>query len=113
MQDAANIEKEKQEFAVWKDQEMNKARKEASAIVTAAQTDAQKAKDAVLQQTKEEQQKLIDQSKKQIVAEKNQQLASAKAELADIITSATEKILRAKLDKNKDQELIKESLKSL
>lgn len=111
--DAEDIEKQKQEFAVWKEKEIAEARQEASAIMTAAQAGAQKAKDQILQQTKEEQQKLIEQSKRQMEAEKNQQLAGAKAELADIVTQAAEKILRSKLDKQKDSDLIRESIKQI
>ena len=113
MRDAASTEKEKQEFAVWKEREMSNARKEASTIITGAQTEATKAKDQIVAKAKEEQQKVVDDAKKQIEQEKNQQLQSAKSELADIITNATEKILRSKLDKNKDQELIKDSLKNI
>jgi F-type H+-transporting ATPase subunit b len=113
MADANSTEKEKQEFAVWKQQEMTKTRQEASSIVTAAQLDATKARDQIMQQTKEDQQKFVDQAKKQIEQEKNQQLASAKAEMANLITMATEKILRQKLDGKKDEELIKNSLENL
>jgi len=111
--DADRIEKEKQEFALWRQQEMIKARQEASAIVTKSQADAQAVKDQVLQQTKEDQQKLVDEAKQQIVQEKNSQLQSAKAEIADLVVAASEKILRSKLDEKKDAELIKESLSQI
>ena len=39
---------------------MNKARQEASSIVTSAQTEAGKAKQQILDQTKLDQQKLVD-----------------------------------------------------
>ena len=113
MRDANSITKEKTEFEQWKNEEMKKARQEASTIVTAAQKDATAAKDQILQKSKEEQQKLVDQAKKQIEQEKNQQLQSAKSELADLVTNATEKILRSKLDGKKDGELIKNSLQSI
>lgn len=113
LHDADRIEKEKQEFEKWRQEEMSKARVEASSIVTKSQTDAGKAKDEILNQTKAEQQKLVDQAKKQIETEKNQQLQSAKSELADLVTNATEKILRGKLDEKKDAELIKQSLSSI
>ena len=113
LNDAERIEKEKAEFEKWRDAEMTKARQEASTIVTTAQTDAVKAKDQILHQTKEDQQKLIDQAKKQIEQEKVQQLQAAKSELADLITNATEKILRTKLDSKKDEALIKESIGSM
>ena len=113
MKDAASTEKEKNDFAKWKDLEMTKVRSQATAIVTAAQNDAVKAKQAVIDQTKEDQQKLVDQAKTQIESEKNRSISEAKSELANLVTNATEKILRHKLDKDTDQELIKESLKAL
>jgi F-type H+-transporting ATPase subunit b len=111
--DADRIEKEKKEFEVWRQTEMSKARQEASTIVTSAQTEAGKAKQQILDQTKLDQQKLVDQAKVQIESEKNKALQDAKRELADLVTNATEKILRHKLDPKHDQELIKESLKSI
>ncbi len=113
LNDATRIEKEKQEFAVWKNQEMTKARQEASSIVTSAQTEAGHAKQQILDQTKIDQQKLIDQAKSQIESEKSRVLSEAKGELADMVTNATEKILKKKLDGKADQELIKESLQGI
>ncbi len=113
LNDATRIEKEKQEFEIWKNQEMSKARLEASTIITLAQTEAGKARQQILDQTKHDQQKLVDQAKSQIESEKNQQLQAAKSELANIITTATEKILRKKLDSKADQELIKVSLTNI
>lgn len=113
MNDADTITKEKQDFEKWKNQQMSNARKEASSIVTAAQTDATKVKDQILLTAKQEQEKVVAQAKTQIEQEKNQQLQSAKSELADLITNATEKILRQKLNEKKDQELVKEMLRSI
>ncbi len=113
MADATTTEKEKQEFAVWKQQEMTKVKTEANGIISSAQSEAGKVKEDILKQAKEEQLKLVELSKKQIEQEKAQALSSAKAELADIITTATEKILRQKLDSSKDRDLITKSLSSL
>lgn len=113
MLDATSTKREKEEFAVWKEQEMTKTRQEASSIITTAQKEATASKDEILLRAKEDQLKLVEQAKRQIEQEKTAQLQSAKAELADIITSATEKILKAKLDEKKDKELIKESLKNI
>lgn len=113
MKDAASTEKEKLEFAVWKEEEMKKTRQEAGGIISQAQKDATTTKDDILRQAKEEQLKLAEQTRKQIEQEKNMALQSAKTELADLVTSATEKILRQKLDDKKDKELIKDSLNSI
>jgi F-type H+-transporting ATPase subunit b len=112
MRDANSTEKEKQEFAQWKEQEMAKVRSQASTIVSQAEAQASKAKDEILKQAQAEQQKVVEQAKKQIELEKNQQLQAAKGELADLVTSATEKILRQKLDEKHDKELIKNMFKS-
>jgi F-type H+-transporting ATPase subunit b len=108
--DADRIEKEKKEFDVWRQTEMSKARQEASSIVTSAQTEAGKAKQTIMDQTKSDQQKLVDQAKAQIESEKNKSISEAKSELADMVTNATEKILRKKLDAHADQQYIKDSL---
>ncbi len=110
MKNAASTEKEKQEFGKWKELEMVKVRSQSTAIVTAAQNEAGKAKQAIMDQTKQDQQKLVDQAKAQIESEKNKSVMEAKTELADLVTNATEKILRHKLDAKTDQQLIKESL---
>ncbi len=111
--DADRIEKEKKEFEAWRQTEMGKARQEASSIVTSAQTEAGKAKQLIIDQTKQDQQKLVDQAKAQIESEKNKSILEAKSELADLVTNATEKILRKKLDAKTDQELVKESLANI
>lgn len=113
MRDAAITEKEKQEFATWKQAELSKTRAEAAAIVTAAQSEAGKAGQQILEKTKQDQQKLVDQAKAQIESEKQKALADAKSELADLVTNATEKVLRKKLDVKADSELIKKSVSQI
>jgi F-type H+-transporting ATPase subunit b len=113
MSDASSIAREKQEFEAWRNEQMSGARKEAAAIVTEAQKEANHAKDQTLLITKKDQEKIVAQAKAQIEQEKNQALQSAKSELADLVTNATEKILRHKLDAHKDQELVKETLKNI
>ena len=113
LHDADRIEKEKREFEAWKNQQMIGARQQASAIVADAEKQAQKTRAEIAEQTKQDQQKLVQSAKTQIENEKQKALADAKSELADLVTSAAEKILRHKLDQKTDQELIKQSLKSI
>lgn len=113
MRDASTTEKEKHEFFAWKETEMTKVRSQAQAIITAAQSEAGKAKKQIEEETKDQQQRIIQQAKEQIEQEKNQTLQAAKNELADLVTNATEKILRHKLDEHKDKEFIEETLKSI
>jgi F-type H+-transporting ATPase subunit b len=110
LNDADRIETEKKEFENWRTQELSKVKIQASEIITSAQLEANKAKQTIAEQTKEEQQKLIDQAKHQIESDKNKSISEAKTELANLVTNATEKILRKKLDAKTDHEFIKESL---
>ena len=112
MHDAKRIEKDKQDFEKWKNEQIINARHEAASIITLAKNDATKVKDQLAQAAKEEQEKIVAQAKAQIEQEKNQQLRSAKSELADLVTNATEKIIREKLNDKKDADLIKSVLAS-
>ncbi len=111
--DAERITKEKLAFESWKNEQMVNARHEASVIIGGAQTEANKIKDQTLVITKNDQEKIIAQARAQIEQEKNQALASAKGELANLVTFATEKIIKQKMDSHKDQEMVKELLKTL
>lgn len=113
LHDADVVEKEKQEFSQWREQEIAKTRSSAQHIVAEAQQEAQNIKQATLEQTGQEQQKLVEQAKKEIHHEKQQVLSSAKAEIADMVTTASEKILREKLDEKKDKGLIEKTLDNL
>lgn len=113
LNDVDRINKEKQDFERWKNEEMSKARKESGAVITQSQSEALKIKEQIANETKQQQAQLVEQAKQQIQQEKTQALQSAKAELADIVTQAAEKILREKLTTDKDQKLIKDSLTNL
>lgn len=113
MKDAVGTEKEKQEFASWKQQEIAKTKSEAAAIIIQANKEAGTVKDDLLKQAKEEQQKLVDNTKKQIEQEKHQILQSAKSELADMVTQAAEKIIKEKLTSDKDKKFIKDTLSEI
>jgi len=113
LNDADRIEKEKREFASWREEQTGKARAESLNIISKAATDAQKTKQDILQKAKEEQNKLVEQAKNQIISEKQQVLEEAKGEIAEIVTQAAEKILRRKLDDKEDKRLIEKSLSDL
>ena len=112
LKDAEKTTKDKEEFEKWKQEQMVNTRHEATIIIGKAQADATKAKDEIIKQAQEEQQKVVQDTKKQIEIEKQKALGEAKQELANLVTMASEKIIRGKLDSAKDKELIRESLKS-
>jgi F-type H+-transporting ATPase subunit b len=113
LRDATTLEHEKTDFATWKQQEMAKTRQEASAIISEAEKQALEARQKITEETRLEQNKMVAQTRKQMEQEKAQALQSAKSELADLVTMATEKIIKEKMDEKKDRSLIQEMLKQL
>ncbi len=113
LKDAEDVEKQKTEFELWKAEEVKQARQKASEILTKAEQDALTAKDMVLKKTKEEQDKYISQARAQIESDQKQSLAEIKSEVADMVTMATEKVLKKKLDDKHDIELIKKTVEEI
>lgn len=113
MRDANETEKAKADYFQWKETEMTRVRSQATGIITAAQNEAIKAKQQIMDEAKAEQARAIEQAKIKIEEEKNQAIREVKSQMADLVTLATGRIIKEKLDSNKDKELIKESLSNL
>ncbi len=113
LQDAEDIEKEKQEFEKWKNEAVAAANKKASEIVLLAQDEASKEKAEALLKTKQEQEQVVRQAKDKIEEEKKKSIQEAKGEIAGMVTTATEKILMEKITDKKDKELIEKTVKSI
>lgn len=111
--EARKIAEDRQTFDSWKNAEMSQVKKTAQEIITKAKADAEQIQSQTLEQTKLEQQQIISQTQETLQQEKTSILNSAKNEIADLIVLATEKIIQTKLDSNKDQQIIAETLKSM
>ncbi len=108
--DAQKIAEERETFDSWKQGEIGQVRTEAAGILTQAKRDAESLKQATLDQTKEEQAKLIANAQTKLEQEKQAMLDSVKGELAELVVTATESVLKHKLDSKKDTALIDEAL---
>ncbi len=113
LKDAADIEKQKLEFEAWKIQAIIQAKQEASEIILQAQGQAETEKREILNKIKAEQEQIITQAKFQIGAEQKKAEQEVTNYVADMVVSATEKILKEKLDPKKDRDLIENSLKHI
>lgn len=111
LKDAEDIEKEKAEFEEWKEQQKADARKEAYQILTDAKKEAESVKSSILAQTQKEQARIAEMAKKEIHAEAENSTKAIKTEIAGLVVTATEKILKEKLDPAKDKEIIKGAIK--
>lgn len=99
-------EMEKKEKAV-----LREAKEEAQKIIQQAEKTAlQNAKDLEIA-AKVQSEKTLADAKKQIEQEKNKAVKEAKSEIAELVISATEKIIGEKMDSDKDRDLIAKAIK--
>jgi F-type H+-transporting ATPase subunit b len=110
---AEKVAHEKTEFEKWKKGEMSKARIEGSAIVAQAKTEAEVVRAELLAKAKQEQEKLLQEGKLELERAETQMLQEAKGKLAELVVSATEKVLGEKLTDKKDLELAKKAVESM
>ena len=89
------------------------AKVEANKIMEKSQQEAVQAGEAAKAKAKKEIEQLVDSARKNIKSERDQSIAEIKEQAADLIVSATEKILSGKLDSAKDKKIIEEAISSL
>ena len=87
------------------------ARSNARQIMEDAEVNAQEVADEKVRKTKEEVERIVTQGKDQLQSEREKMVREAKAELADLLVLATEKVAGEKLDAKKDAALIQKALK--
>ncbi len=108
--EAQRITEEKETFETWKNAEINKVRVEASHIITEAKQEAESVRQQITDKAKQDQAQIILQTQGKLEEEKQKALAEIKGQIADIVVTATEKIIKGKLDEKKDKELINQAL---
>lgn len=113
LKNAEHTEAEKKKFEEWKLAEIRKVRTEADNILRTTTDTANKIKQDTIVDAHKQAGKVLEQAKASIESEKVQMLKEVKQEIATLVVSASEKILRVKLDPKKDHELINESIKQV
>ena len=113
LKNAEYTETEKKKFEEWKQTEMKRTRTEIDNLTRTASDTANKTRQQIIAEAQNDANRIIVQAKAAIESEKAQVMKEAKLELATLVITASEKILRVKLDPKKDQELINESMKQV
>jgi len=111
MKDAEASGQKLEEIAAREKGILDEARHQAKDMVKRAEDAAVLQSEEIVISAKNQTEKMLEDARKQIEQEKNKILAEAKAEIATLVMSATEKIIDEKLDENKDKELIREAIK--
>jgi F-type H+-transporting ATPase subunit b len=113
LKNADKMDVEKKKFEEWKTAEMKKVRTETDHILRTATDTANKLKQETIVEAHSQANKIMEQAKASIESEKVQMVKEVKQEIATLVVTASEKILRSKLDSKKDHELVSESIKNI
>lgn len=113
LKNAAYMEEEKAKFEAWKSGQMKAARADAERIIKDATETSEKVRQEISASTQEQAAKMIDQAKAAIAQERDQAMRQARAEMAELVVMASEKVIKAKLDAVKDRNLVADAVKGL
>jgi F-type H+-transporting ATPase subunit b len=89
------------------------ARQEAEDILAEARRVAESMRDRVREETEQDRQRRIEETRKQIAAETQRALEEIRAEVADLALVAAEKVTRKSLDDSDQRRLIEEAIREL
>ncbi len=106
---ASQVTKSKEEY----DAAIAQAKADANVVLAEAKAEAESYKNKMKETTKAEIEALVLAGKKQLASERDTMMTEVRAELAGLVTGATEKILRTKMDDKTDQKLISDTVKSM
>lgn len=94
-------------------EKIDQAKVDANKFIEKAQQEALLVAEATKEKTKKEIEQLVETARKNIKTERDESINELKEQAADLIIAATEKILSAKIDVNKDDKAIEDAVKSL
>ncbi len=94
-------------------EKIDQAKVEANKIMEKSQQEAIQAGEALKDKAKKDIEQLVEQAKKNIKIERDESISEIKQQAAELIVSAAEKILSAKIDMEKDSKIIDEAVKNL
>jgi len=110
LKDADRIEKELVQIREKREDILRNANQKADAILKEAREIAESRRVEILEEVRKEAKAVLEETKKSIKKEKKKLVDDAKKDLAGIVILATEKMIKEKLDEDKDKKLAEEVL---
>jgi F-type H+-transporting ATPase subunit b len=92
---------------------LNDARKSAQNVLDGAAKSAEQLRQELKQKADEESRRTVDNARKQIEAERDQAIRSVRTEVADLVVTATEKVIGETLDDRKHRQLIERAIEEV
>ena len=113
LEKAKRGEEEFQKIQELRERELAKIQKEAEIIIQKAKEIGDKKQQEILKEAEEKTKKIIEIGKGMIEIEKEKMLKEVRQDIADLVVTATGKILEEKMDKGREKEMINEVIKKL
>lgn len=113
LEKAKKGEEEFQKIQELREKELAKIQKEAEALIQKAKEIGDKKQQEILKEAEEKTKKIIEEAKGRIEIEKEKMLKEVRQDIANLVVAATEKILKEKIDEDKEKKLINEALSKL
>jgi len=111
LKDAEDAQKKLVEISEKEKEILAKARKQAQEIIDKAEKVAIKNKEEIITVAKDQSERILADSAKKIEAEKALMFQEIKKQVAELVISATGKIIDEKVDSEKDKALIEKAIK--
>jgi F-type H+-transporting ATPase subunit b len=112
--DEANALNEKAQKLLQESQDkLDNAQKEVSEILSNAKTRADENIQKAIDEAEKSKMQILEDANKEIERKKNDAISELRSEVADLVVSATEKILESKLDKEEHLKFAKEQIEKL
>jgi F-type H+-transporting ATPase subunit b len=92
---------------------LDEARKTAQQVIDAANKAGEQVRQDLRQKAEEDARRIAESARKQIESERDQAIRSVRAEVADLVVQATEKVIGEALDERKHMALIQRSIEEV
>ena len=113
LKDAEEIEKRLEETTAQQQKILDKARLEASALITEAKKESKDLSEKMLAETKGSVEEMMKRNREQLTLEKEQMLLEAKKDLAELVVETTLKVSGKAADSKDNRKLVEETVKEV
>jgi len=94
-------------------EKLNDARKSAQSVIEAATKSAEQLRQELRQKADEDAKRTVENARKQSEAERDQAIRTVRTEVADLVVTATEKVIGETLDATKHRRLIERAIEEV
>jgi F-type H+-transporting ATPase subunit b len=113
LEKARRGEEEFAKIAELKERELAKIQKEAEGLIQKAKEIGDKKQQEILKEAEEKTKKIVEEARGRIEIEKEKMLTEVRQDIVGLVINATEKILKEKIDAEKEKKLINEAIGKL